>query len=105
MLEVSFIRNNKNKVLEALEKRRLGKEELAVIDQVIALDDQRKQVQTQLDEMLAERNKLSKEIGQLFKSGKAQEANTMKAKVAELKDKSAGLEEEFKSIKLFGARA
>lgn len=99
MLEVSFIRNNKKEVLEALEKRRLGKEELAMIDQVIALDNQRKQMQTQLDELLAERNKLSKEIGQLFKSGKAQEANTMKAKVAELKDRSAGLEEEFKSIK------
>jgi seryl-tRNA synthetase len=99
MLEVSFIRNNKDQVIEALKKRNLGTEELAMIDQVIALDDKRKQMQTQLDEMLAERNKLSKEIGQLFKSGKAQEANAMKAKVAELKEGSASLEEEFKSVK------
>jgi len=49
--------------------------------------------------LLSEQKSLSKEIGDLFKSGKAEEANAMKAKVAELKEESSILEERFKAVK------
>ena len=69
MLEINFVRNHREKVLTGLKKRGFQDEDLAMIDQLIALDDQRKQAQTSLDEKLAERNRLSKEIGDMFKAG------------------------------------
>ena len=99
MLELSFIRNNKERVLTGLQKRNFSQEELAIVDQVIELDDQRKKIQTKLDQLLAERNKLSKDIGRLFKEGKQAEANAMKEKVSALKEEGAQLEESFKHTK------
>lgn len=61
---------------------------------ILDLDEKRRSIQTELDATLAESNKLSKEIGMLFKSGKAQEANTLKEQTAGLKDASKQLGEE-----------
>ena len=58
---------------------------------MIALDEKRRATQTELDQILASSNKLSKEIGMLFKSGKAAEANELKAQTADLKEKSKAL--------------
>ena len=99
MLEVNFIRANKERVLDGLKVRNYADEDLAIIDQILRLDEDRKAVQTELDQSLAERNSLSKEIGNLFKSGKQQEANEMKQKVAALKEGTVALEERFKAIK------
>ncbi|MCI5081395.1 MAG: serine--tRNA ligase [Saprospiraceae bacterium] len=99
MLQLSYIREHKQQVLDGLDKRNFSTEDKAVVDQIIQLDDQRKKIQTELDEMLAERNRLSKEIGQLFKQGKRDEADAMKAKVGQLKTDSAELEENFKTVK------
>lgn len=99
MLEVNFIRANKERVLQGLKVRNYADEDLNVIDQILQLDEDRKAIQTELDQSLAERNNLSKEIGNLFKSGKQQEANEMKQKVAALKEGSTALEEKFKSVK------
>jgi len=85
MLEVSRIRKHKEAIAKALYKRGWTDEKLTILDMVVNLDDERKKLQTENDGYLSQRNKLSKEIGQLFQSGKADEANAAKAKVEEMK--------------------
>lgn len=91
MLQVQFIRDHKEEVISKLAKRNL--EVSGVIDQVLQLDEERRATQTRLDSTLAESNKLSKEIGMLFKTGKAEEANEVKKKTAGLKEESKELTE------------
>jgi seryl-tRNA synthetase len=91
MLQVPFIRENKDLVIARLEKRNI--DATAMIDEVMALDEDRKRIQTELDNTLAESNALSKEIGNLYKSGEAQKANLLKEKTSELKDRSKELNE------------
>ena len=98
MLLLSTIREERERLLEGLAKRKFI-DAAATLDKIVALDDERKFSQTQLDQLLSEQKSLSKEIGDLFKSGKAEEANAMKAKVAELKEESSILEERFKAVK------
>ena len=98
MLLLSTIREERERLLEGLAKRNFN-DAAATLDKVVALDDERKSSQTQLDQLLSEQKSLSKEIGDLFKSGKADEANDLKAKVAELKEQSSTLEERFKAVK------
>lgn len=98
MLLLSTIREERERLLEGLAKRKFI-DAAATLDKIVALDDERKSSQTQLDQLLSEQKSLSKEIGDLFKSGKSEEANAMKAKVAELKEESSILEERFKAVK------
>jgi seryl-tRNA synthetase len=92
MLQVSFIREHQVEVLERLSKRTSDAQSL--IDNVLKLDESRRGLQTQADAVSAELNAISKEIGELFKSGKAQEANTLKQKTTELKDTKVALSEQ-----------
>lgn len=96
MLELNFIRKNKDRVVQGLTVRNFS--ELQIIDNIINFDDQRKQLQTNLDQSLSERNKLSKEIGQLFKQGKKDEANAMRERVNQLKEEYASVEDQLKSV-------
>lgn len=96
MLQLSVIRDNKQGVIDALKVKNFNAEE--AIEKIITLDDERKGVKKQLDDMLAEANKLAKEIGILFKSGKGQEANELKARTAEIKIESKKLDEQFQQI-------
>ncbi|MGY0390981.1 serine--tRNA ligase [Bizionia sp. KMM 8389] len=89
MLQIPFIRAQKDLVIERLKKRQIDATEM--INNVIELDEQRRQEQTQLDNMLAESNALSKEIGMLYKSGQAEKANTLKARTTELKNETKAL--------------
>tara|TARA_B110000483_G_scaffold117896_1_gene142565 strand:- start:11252 stop:12529 length:1278 start_codon:yes stop_codon:yes gene_type:complete len=98
MLLLSTIREERDRLLEGLAKRKFI-DAAATLDKIVVLDDERKSSQTQLDQLLSEQKSLSKEIGDLFKSGKAEEANAMKAKIAELKEESSILEERFKAVK------
>ncbi len=92
MLQVSAIREDKNKVINGLKKRRLkGIEE--TIEQVLSLDQRRRQTQQEQDNLLAESNGLAKEIGNLMKSGQKEQAETLKAKTATLKKTVAELGE------------
>ena len=61
MLQVSFLREEKERVLEGLKKRNF--KQLELVDEAIQLDDERKKTQQELDSQLAEINKISKEIG------------------------------------------
>lgn len=97
MLQVNFIKENKERVLEGLKTRNFKEEDLTLVEQAIELDDERRTTQTQLDETLADRNRLSKEIGALYKAGKRQEADEMKARVSALKEQGAQLEEKLKA--------
>nr|WP_314679120.1 serine--tRNA ligase [uncultured Capnocytophaga sp.] len=95
MLQISYIRENKDLVINGLKKRNF--KELELVEEAISLDENRRLVQTKLDNALAESNKLSKEIGALMKEGKRQEAEQAKAQTADLKEQikqySASLEE------------
>jgi seryl-tRNA synthetase len=90
MLLVANIRDNKDHILGGLAKR--NKDFSAQIDEIIALDEVRRKTQNDLDNNLAEANKLSREIGDLFKAGKKDEADGMKASVAALKEAAKVLE-------------
>ena len=100
MLQISYIRENKDLVVNGLKKRNF--KELELVEEAIALDEQRRLIQTKLDNALAESNKLSKEIGTLMKEGKRQEAEVAKAQTADLKEQikqySASLEQTVLSL-------
>jgi len=91
MLQVSHIRENKEQVIKALAKRNLDVREL--VEEVISLDEKRRNTQVELDNILAEANKISASIGELMKSGKREEAEAMKSQTASLKERSKELAE------------
>ncbi|PHR72483.1 MAG: serine--tRNA ligase [Lutibacter sp.] len=97
MLQVVFIRDNKETVLKGLAKRNFANAE-TVINQVISTDESRRITQTELDNTLAESNKLSKDIGFLYKNGEAQKANVLKEKTSQLKESSKELTEKLSQI-------
>ena len=92
MLQVQFIRDHKQIVLEGLAKRNFADAE-TIIEQVLTADENRRKTQVELDNVLAESNKMSKEIGGLFKSGEVQKANLLKEKTGQLKTQSKELAE------------
>ncbi|HCE54815.1 MAG TPA: serine--tRNA ligase [Lutibacter sp.] len=92
MLQVAFIRENRETVLKGLAKRNFKNAE-EMVDKTILADEERRAIQTELDAILAESNKLSKDIGDLFKLGETQKAAILKQKTVQLKDKSKELTE------------
>jgi len=92
MLQVAFIRENKETVLKGLAVRNFKNAD-EIVNNTILADEERRAIQTELDAILAESNKLSKDIGQLFKSGERQKAEILKQKTVLLKDKSKDLTE------------
>lgn len=95
MLQVQFLRDNKDRVLEGLNKRNFKQTDL--IEEAISVDDGRKKLQFDLDENLAGMNKISKEIGLLMKEGKKEEAEKAKSKTAEFKENSQDLQQKLKA--------
>lgn len=91
MLQIAYIRENQEKVVKALAKRNLDAAEM--IQKVIDLDEQRRSTQVELDNLLAESNKLSKEIGDLMRNGEKEKAEELKEKTAQSKEKTAELKE------------
>lgn len=91
-MQLHVIRENRDQLVEAFKKRNLDASPL--LDKIIQLDENRRTLQTKLDNTLAESNKLSKEIGELFKSGKTQEANIAKESTGNLKEVSKGLNDD-----------
>ena len=95
MLQVPYIRNHKEEVITKLAVKNFDAKD--TIDKIIALDEQRRKTQSELDNTLAESNKLSKEIGMLYKSGNVEQANDKKAETADLKEKSQELSQALSS--------
>ena len=92
MLQIAEIRENKDAFAIALQKRNI--DALPLLESAIAVDENRRSLQGQLDEILAKSNKLSKEIGDLFKSGKGAEANELKSQTSGLKESSKEIGEQ-----------
>ncbi len=90
MLQVSAIRDYREKVIAGLKKRRLRDIE-KTLDNILSLDQQRRQTQQRQDNLLAESNTLAKEIGSLMKAGRRDEAEKIKGRTAELKKTIAEL--------------
>lgn len=84
MLQVSYIRENREKVLERLSVKNFKQPEL--VDTIISLDEERRQTQTSLDSISAEANAMAKQIGELMRSGQKDQAEAIKGKTAGLKD-------------------
>ena len=91
MLQISYIRENKEKVITALAKRNMDVK--ALVEEVIQLDENRRSAQVALDTTLAEANKLSSAIGDLMKNGEKAKAEILKLKTVQLKETSKELSE------------
>jgi len=83
MLQVDFIKENFSKVIDSLKKR--NKDYSSDLKKIIDFNENRKKQQTKLDSLLSEVNNLSKQIGELFKNGKVEEANELKKSVEKIK--------------------
>jgi seryl-tRNA synthetase len=92
MLQINFIRENKEEVLNRLAIKNFKNAE-TVINKIIDLDTQRRAIQKESDDCKSEANALAKQIGELMKSGKKEEAESIKAKTADLKVKEKNFAE------------
>ena len=96
MLQVSYIRDNRENVLERLAVKNFKQPEL--VDEVIALDNDRRQTQNRLDSLSAEANSAAKQIGELMRNGKKDEAEAIKAKTGAWKEEIKTLGEALANI-------
>jgi seryl-tRNA synthetase len=97
MLQVNVIKENKQQTVLGLTKKHLKNAE-NLIDEVIKIDDKRKETQQLLDDSLAKSNQLAKQIGALMKEGKKDEAESAKAETAQLKSNAKDFEETLKQL-------
>jgi len=96
MLQLTVIRENKEEVIARLSKRNIDAKSL--VEKVLSLDENKRALQTQLEELLAESNKISKEIGQLMKSGNKDEAEALKNRTTEIKSTSKELQDQVNAL-------
>ncbi len=97
MLQLAFIRENKDLLTKRLAIKNFDGQK--IIPRVLDLDERRRSTQKELDDALFESNALSKEVGSLFKEGKAEEATKVRERSAALKKKSRELNEKLNKIK------
>ncbi|RAJ04114.1 seryl-tRNA synthetase [Chitinophaga skermanii] len=95
MLQVQFIRQHKEEVLERLALKQF--KELHLVDEIIALDDSRKKLTVEYDETKAQANALSKEIGKLMAQGQKEEAENRKSTVSSLNARLQPIDEQLKA--------
>ncbi|MBO4740270.1 MAG: serine--tRNA ligase [Bacteroidales bacterium] len=96
MLQIQFIRDNSQEVIDRLAVKNFDAKEL--VEQILQLDAQRRQLKKQLDDNLAEQNSIAKQIGTLFKTGKREEAEQLKQRTAELTEASKTANEEVEKV-------
>ncbi|SEJ20559.1 seryl-tRNA synthetase [Cyclobacterium xiamenense] len=94
MLQVNEIRDHFDRACEGLKKRNLPEPE-SLLQEVLKLDDKRKQTQVERDGLQAESNAMARQIGQLMKEGKKEEAEAAKRQTAAIKSKVKALEEDY----------
>ena len=102
MIDIKFLRENPEAVKQNI-RNKFQDEKLPLVDEVIALDKERREILQELESLRAEKNRSAKEIGQLMKQGKKEEAEEAKKKVAasgsridELSERSKTVDEEIK---------
>ena len=91
MLDIRFVRNNPELVKQNI-RNKFQDHKLPLVDEVIEMDEKKRQVQQERDDLRAERNTLSKQIGGLMKQGRKAEAEEVKAKVQKDAERLAELE-------------
>ena len=96
MLQVNFIRENKEEVITRLAKKNF--EATAIVELVVELDEKRRNTQAELDNLLAESNKLSKDIGEMMKNGEKAKAEILKEKTTQIRENSKTLNESLNAI-------
>lgn len=96
MLQVNYIRENRDKVLERLSVRNFKQPEL--VDEIIKIDEDRRQTQTSLDSISAEANVAAKQVGDLMRSGKKDEAEVVKAQTTTHKENIKNLTEKLNNL-------
>lgn len=96
MLPLAYLREQTEKIKKGLTKRNFQKLEL--VDLLLETDQKRRTLQSQLDETLSKSNQVAKEIGILFKSGQAEQANLLKAKSVNLKTTGKSLQDELQNV-------
>ncbi len=96
MLQVSYIHENKEQVLERLSVRNFNQPEL--VEQIISLDELRRSTQSQGDALQAEANAAARQIGELMKAGKRDEADAIKAKTSAAKDEIKRLQDDLAAL-------
>ncbi len=93
MLDIRFVRENPDAVKENI-KKKFQDEKLPLVDEAIELDAKKRSLQQEADDLKAERNKISKQIGALMGQGKKEEAEEVKKQVADHGEKIAKLDKE-----------
>ena len=96
MLGLQYIQENKKSVINGIKKR--GIDSSKIIEKIIDLDKKRKEKQAELDNHLANSNKISKEIGTLFKTGETEKVSGLKEKSINLKSLTKTLQEKLIEI-------
>ena len=90
MLHINKIRDNRDSYIEQLKIKNF--DAFTLIDAAIFKDDERKVTQQKADELLSKGNQLAKQIGELYKAGKAVEANVLKEESSAIKESSKALQ-------------
>ncbi|MDA3891939.1 MAG: serine--tRNA ligase [Salinivirgaceae bacterium] len=98
MLSLKFIQENKQDVIEKLKIKNFDASQ--IVESILQKDEERKKTQKEQDDILAHINSVSREIGDLFKSGKADEANQAKEKSTSLKQDVKGLTEKLSQLEI-----
>ena len=92
MIDLALLRKQPETIKKAIDDKRAG--DPSSVDEALALDEAYRSIQTQLQDHQTKSNTLSKDIGQLFREGKREEAEAIKAQTSEIKAAMKGLEEE-----------
>jgi len=96
MLEIQRIRTDREGIIEGLKKRHFDAE--PIVDELLEIDEKWRIYKGQMENTASEMNQLSKQIGILFKEGKADEANAIKGQTAELKNREADLKQKVEAF-------
>lgn len=99
MLQVKRIREDKKTIVNGLRKRNWTARQIKILDDILKADDERRALQKQVDDLLAENKRLSAQIGQLMAQGKRDEAEQLKSQVATQKESIRQLEERSEAVK------
>ena len=95
MLQIAVIRENPEKVIAALNRKHMDAK--GIVEEILQLDEKRRSSQASLDNVLAESNKLSKDIGMLMKNGEKAKAEILKQKTTNLREESKILSEQLEA--------
>ncbi|MFY8181189.1 MAG: serine--tRNA ligase [Flavobacterium sp.] len=96
MLQIAFIRENQEKVVKALAKKHMDAK--AIVEEIVQTDDLRRSSQAELENTLAESNKLSKDIGEMMKNGEKSKAEILKQKTVQLRELGKELSEKVDAL-------